>query len=122
MLGATLVILALIAAAWYVAKVGTIFTLAFIGAVVFLAYKRLPLIAFTVVFKMLLAAYTLLPWHAPPSGIWQGFLWLMLAALWLFNIRPLRKALISRPFLKAHLRLLPSVAQHRKKEMSARAG
>ena len=119
MLGATLVILALIAAAWYVAKVGTIFTLAFIGAVVFLAYKRLPLIAFTVVFTLLLAAYTLLPWHAPPSGIWQGFLWLMLAALWLFNIRPLRKALISRPFLKAYMRLLPSMSQTEKEALEA---
>jgi acyl-CoA dehydrogenase len=119
MLGATLVILALIAAAWYVAKVGTIFTLAFIGAVVFLAYKRLPLIAFTVVFTLLLAAYTLLPWHAPPSGIWQGFLWLMLAALWLFNVRPLRKALISRPFLKAYMRLLPSMSQTEKEALEA---
>jgi UDP-GlcNAc:undecaprenyl-phosphate GlcNAc-1-phosphate transferase len=40
--------LPLIAGAWYVAKVGTVFTLLFIGAVVFMAYKRLPLIAFTV--------------------------------------------------------------------------
>src|SRR5690349_16658394 len=119
MLGATLVILALIAAAWYVAKVGTIFTLAFIGAVVFLAYKRLPLIAFTVVFTLLLAAYTLLPWHAPPSGIWKGFLWLMLAALWLFNIRPLRKAIISRPFLKAYMRMLPSMSQTEKEALEA---
>ena len=111
MLGATLVILALIAAAWYVAKVGTIFTLAFVAAVVFLAYKRLPLIAFTVVFT--------LPWHAPPSGIWKGFLWLMLAALWLFNIRPLRKALISRPFLKAYMRLLPSMSQTEKEALEA---
>ena len=50
MLGAILVILTLIAGAWYVAKVGTLFTLVFIAAVVFLAYKRLPLIAFTVTF------------------------------------------------------------------------
>src|SRR5262245_1918903 len=119
MLGATLVILTLIAAAWYVAKVGTVFTLAFVAAVVFLAYKRLPLIAFTVVFTLLLAAYTLLPWHAPPSGIWKGFLWLMLAALWLFNVRPLRKALISRPFLKAYMRLLPSMSQTEKEALEA---
>ena len=61
MLGATLVILTLIAAAWYVAKVGTVFTLLFIGAVVLMAYKRLPLIAFTLVFTLLLAAYTFVP-------------------------------------------------------------
>ncbi len=119
MFGAILVILTLIAGAWYVAKVGTIFTLAFIAAVVFLAYKRLPLIAFTVVFTLLLAAYTLGPWHAPPSGVWKGFLWLMLAALWLLNIRPLRKLLISRPFLKAYMRLLPSMSQTEKEALDA---
>jgi acyl-CoA dehydrogenase len=119
MFGAILVILTLIAGAWYVAKVGTLFTLAFIGAVVFLAYKRLPLIAFTVVFTLLLAAYTLGPWHAPPSGVWKGFLWLMLAALWLLNVRPLRKLLISRPFLKAYMRLLPSMSQTEKEALDA---
>jgi hypothetical protein len=67
MLGASLVILSLIAAAAYVAKVGTGFTLLFIGAVVFMAYKRLPLIAFTVVFTLLLGAYTFVP---PASGGW----------------------------------------------------
>ncbi|MCC7462345.1 MAG: acyl-CoA dehydrogenase [Gammaproteobacteria bacterium] len=34
----------------------------------------------------------------------------MLALLWLLNIRPLRKALISRPFLKAYMRLLPAMS------------
>jgi len=116
MLGATLVILILIAAAAYVAKVGTIFTLVFIGAVVLMAYKRLPLIAFTIVFTLLLAAYTFVP---PAYGVWKGFLWLMLAALWLLNIRPLRKALISRPFLKAYMRLLPPMSQTEKEALEA---
>ncbi|HEX5163036.1 MAG TPA: acyl-CoA dehydrogenase [Steroidobacteraceae bacterium] len=116
MLGATLVILALIAAAWYVAKVGTVFTLLFIGAVVFMAYKRLPLIAFTLVFTVLLAAYTFVP---PANNVWKGFLWLMLAALWLFNVRPLRKALITRPFMKAYMRMLPSMSQTEKEALEA---
>ena len=90
MLGAILVILSLIAGAAYVAQVGTGFTLLFIGAVVFMAYKRFPLIAFTAVFTLLLAGYTYI---APPAGVWKGFLWVLLAALWLFNLRPLRKAL-----------------------------
>ncbi|HEU4592860.1 MAG TPA: acyl-CoA dehydrogenase [Steroidobacteraceae bacterium] len=116
MLGATLVILSLIAAAAYVAKVGTGFTLLFIGAVVFMAYKRLPLIAFTLVFTLLLGAYTFVP---PANGVWKGFLWLMLAFLWLLNVRPLRKALISRPFLKAYMRLLPSMSQTEKEALEA---
>jgi acyl-CoA dehydrogenase len=119
MLGAILVILSLIAGAWYVAKVGTIFTLLFIGAVVFLAYKRLPLIVFTIVFTLLLAGYTFNPWDLQPAGIWKGFLWVMLAALWLLNFRPLRKALISRPFLKAYMRLLPSMSQTEKEALEA---
>jgi acyl-CoA dehydrogenase len=116
MLGATLVILSLIAAAWYVAKVGTVFTLVFVGAVVFMAYKRLPLIAFTLVFTALLTAYTFVP---PAYGVWKGFLWVMLAALWLFNVRPLRKALITRPFMKAYIRLLPSMSQTEKEALEA---
>ena len=90
MFGATLVILSLIALAWYVAKVGTVFTLVFVGAVLFMAYKRMPLIVFTLVFTVLLLGYTFVP---PAQGVWKGFLWLMLAALWLLTIRPLRKAL-----------------------------
>jgi hypothetical protein len=78
-----------------------------IGAIVVLAYKLLPLIAFTVVFT-LLAGYTYI---APPAGVWKGFLWVLLAALWLFNLRPLRKALITRPFMQAYMRLLPSLSQ-----------
>ncbi len=119
MLGAILVILSLIAGAYYVAKVGTAFTLLFIGAVVFLAYKRLPLIVFTIVFTLLLAAYTWGPWDAPPAGVWQGFLWVMLAALWLFNLRPLRKLLITRPFMKAYMRMLPSMSQTEKEALEA---
>src|SRR3954467_14401512 len=116
MLGATLVILSLIVAAAYVAKVGTGFTLLFVGAVLFMAYKRLPLIVFTLVFTVLLTAYTFVP---PAYGVWKGFLWVMLATLWLFNIRPLRKAIISRPFLKAYMRMLPSMSQTEKEALEA---
>jgi acyl-CoA dehydrogenase len=116
MIGAILVILSLIAVAAYVAQVGTVFTLVFIGAVVFMAYKRFPLIAFTVVFTLLLAGYT---WVAPPAGVWKGFLWVLLAALWLFNLRPLRKALITRPFMRAYMRLLPAMSQTEREALEA---
>jgi acyl-CoA dehydrogenase len=121
MFGALLVILTLIAAAAYVAKIGTGFTLVFIGAVVFMTYKRLPLIAFTLVFTVLLAAYTFIPplYGVPGFGVWTGFLWVMLAALWLLNFPFLRKALISRPFLKAYMRLLPSMSQTEKEALEA---
>ena len=81
-----------------------------------MAYKRLPLIAFTVVFTLLLAGYSSV---APPAGVWKGFLWVLLAALWLFNLRPLRKALITRPFMKAYMRLLPTMSQTEKEALEA---
>jgi hypothetical protein len=94
MLGAILVILSLIAGAAYVAKIGTGFTLLFIGAVVFMAYKRLPLIAFTVVFTLLLAGYTYIAPRPESGKASRG----CCRGNRPFNLRPLRKAIISRPF------------------------
>jgi acyl-CoA dehydrogenase len=54
-----------------------------------------------------------------PGGIWQGSLWLLLALLWLLNLRPLRKALISRPFLRAYLRLLPTMSDTEREALEA---
>ncbi|HPF27458.1 MAG TPA: acyl-CoA dehydrogenase [Steroidobacteraceae bacterium] len=116
MFGAIVAFLVVAGFAYYVAQVGTIFTLLFIGFVIFMTYKRLPLLIFTIVFTVLLAAYTFI---APPAGIWKGFLWVMLAALWLFNVRPLRKALITRPFMKAYLKMLPTMSQTEKEALEA---
>ena len=54
-----------------------------------------------------------------PGGIWQGFLWLLLALLWLLNVRPLRKAMISRPFLRTYLRLLPTMSDTEREALEA---
>ena len=54
-----------------------------------------------------------------PAGIWKGFLWLLLGMLWLLNVRPLRKAIITRPFMKAYLKLLPSMSQTEKEALEA---
>ena len=45
----------------------------------FLAYRRLSLLAFTVTFTVLLVAYTLFGCGAP-AGVWKGFLWVLLAS------------------------------------------
>jgi acyl-CoA dehydrogenase len=82
-------------------------TTLFVIATLVLAYQRLPLMVFTLVFTALLAAYL---WTGDPSGVWKGLLLLLLALMWLLNIRPLRKALVSRPFLKAYLRMLPTMS------------
>ena len=95
---------------------GAAITFVFVLAVVYFAYRRLPLLIYTLAFTMLLAAYLRL---GHPGGIWQGALWLMLALLWLFNVRPLRKALISRPFLRAYLRMLPKMSNTEREALEA---
>src|SRR6266404_5199542 len=116
MLGALLSLTLVVAAAYAVTQVGGVITLLFIAAVLFLAYRRLPLLTFTVTFTVLLFAYTLL---GAPAGIWKGFLGLLLAGLWLLNVRALRKALLTRPFMKTYLKLLPAMSQTEKEALEA---
>jgi acyl-CoA dehydrogenase len=116
MFGALLSLTLVVAAAYAVTQVGGVITLLFIAAVLFLAYRRLSLLTFTVTFTVLLFAYTLL---GAPAGIWKGFLGLLLAGLWLLNLRTLRKALLTRPFMKTYLRLLPAMSQTEKEALEA---
>jgi acyl-CoA dehydrogenase len=119
MLGALISLLLVLAAAYAVTQVGGVITLIFIAAVLFLAYRRLSLLAFTITFTVLLAAYTAFGESSAPAGIWKGFLWVMLVGLWALNLRTLRKALITRPFMKAYLRLLPPMSQTEKEALEA---
>lgn len=119
MLGAIVTLALVVAAAYAVTQVGGVITLLFIAAVLFLAYRRLSLLAFTITFTLLLAAYTLLGASSAPAGVWKGCLWLLLAALWLLNGRSLRKPLITRPFMRAYLRLLPAMSQTEKEALEA---
>jgi acyl-CoA dehydrogenase len=119
MLGAIISLVLVAAVAYAVTQVGGVITLLFIAAVLFLAYKRLPLLTFTATFTILLAAYTMLGPASAPTGVWKGFLWLMLAFLWLLNVRPLRKALITRRFMKTYLKLLPPMSQTEREALEA---
>jgi acyl-CoA dehydrogenase len=116
MLGAIVTLILVLAAAYAVTQVGGVITLIFIAAVLFLAYRRLSLLAFTITFTVLLALYTT---AGAPAGIWKGLLWVLLAGLWLLNVRPLRKSLITRPFLGAYLRLLPTMSQTEREALEA---
>jgi acyl-CoA dehydrogenase len=116
MLLATLLVLAITAAVFAITQIGALVTLLFVIAVLVLAYKRLPLLAFSIVFSILFVIYT---WFGAPGGLWKGLLLLMLVLMWLFNIRPLRKALISRPFLKAYLRMLPTMSETERDALEA---
>ncbi len=95
---------------------GALITFVFVLTAIYLAYRRVPLLSYSLTFTLLLAAYMLL---GDPGGIWQGFLWLLLALLWLLNVRPLRKALISRPFLRTYLRLLPTMSDTEREALEA---
>ena len=119
MSGAVLSLVIVLAAAYALTQIGGVITLLFVAAVLFLAYRRLSLLAFTVTFTALLAAYTWLGASSAPAGVWKGFLWVLLAALWLLNVRPLRKALITRPFMKTYLKLLPRMSQTEKEALEA---
>ncbi len=119
MLGAIITLLLVAAVAYAVTQVGGVITLLFIAAVLFLAYRRLSLLAFTVTFTVLLAAYTLLGAQGASAGVWKGFLWALLGLLWCLNLRPLRKALITRPFMKAYLKLLPKMSQTEREALEA---
>jgi acyl-CoA dehydrogenase len=116
MLLATLLVLLGTAAVFAVTQIGALVTLLFVIAVLVLAYKRLPLLMFSIVFTVLFATYTV---FGAPAGLWKGLLLLMLIVMWLFNIRPLRKALISRPFLKTYLRMLPNMSQTEREALEA---
>ncbi len=91
-------------------------TILFITAAMVLAYQRLPLLVFTLVFTVLFAAYS---WSGDPAGVWKGLLLLLLALMWALNIRALRKALISRPFLKTYLRMLPTMSATEREALEA---
>lgn len=119
MIGILVTLILIVTAIYALFSVGGWLTLAFIAAVVLLAYRRVGLLVFTLTFTVLLAAYTIFGAQSAPAGIWKGFLWLMLAALWLLNVRPLRIALITRPFMKAYLRLLPSMSPTEQEALDA---
>ena len=119
MLGAIVWLVLLAAAAFAVTQVGGAITLVFIAAVLFLAYRRLSLLTFTVTFTVLLAAYVWFGASGVPAGLWKGFLGVLLVLLWLLNVRPLRKALITRPFMKTYLKLLPAMSQTEKEALEA---
>jgi acyl-CoA dehydrogenase len=117
---AVIVTVLLVAAAVYaVTQVGGVIALAFIAAVLLLAYRRLSLLAFTLTFTVLLGIYTVFGTVSTPTTVWKGFLWLLMAILWLINIVPLRKRVITRPFMKAYLKLLPTMSQTEKEALEA---
>jgi acyl-CoA dehydrogenase len=96
--------------------IGGIITVLFLFAVVYLAYRRLPLLSFTAAFTILLLAYAI---FGNPAGLWLALLVILLLCFWLLNLRPLRIALISGPFMRTYRRLLPSMSDTERDALEA---
>src|SRR6202789_3003872 len=95
---------------------GALITVLFLAAVVFLTYRRLGLLSFCFTLTLLVGLYCYL---APPAPTWKSVLWIFTALLWLLNLKPLRRALISGPFLASYRRMLPSMSQTEKEALDA---
>ncbi len=95
---------------------GALITVLFLLAVIYLAYRRLPLFIYTLTFTLLLLAYVL---AGHPPDWWVGILTVALAVLWLLNVKPLRITLISGPFMKGYRRLLPSMSRTEREALEA---
>ena len=89
---------------------------AFLGAALYLAYRRATLGRVTLVLGLLLLAYTV--WGAG-GWIWVALLWAFYAPVVLLNIVPLRVALISRPFLRTYRKLLPAMSSTERDALEA---
>jgi acyl-CoA dehydrogenase len=95
---------------------GGVIAILFIAALLYLAYKRLSLLAYTVTFGVLLVAYSAI---GEPAGLWKGFLWLLFAGLALLNVTPLRQKWVTRPFMKIYRRMLPAMSTTEREALEA---
>ncbi|HEX3397194.1 MAG TPA: acyl-CoA dehydrogenase, partial [Steroidobacteraceae bacterium] len=88
----------------------------FVGAICILAYRRVSLAASTGVLVVLLAGY----WALGAAAVWwKIFVSVPIAILFLWNIRPLRIRLATRPFMKKYRKLLPPMSSTESEALDA---
>jgi acyl-CoA dehydrogenase len=88
----------------------------FVGAVFILAYRRVSLAASTGALLVLLALY----WALGAAPVWwKAAASVPFALLFLFNVRPLRIRLLTRPFMKKYLKLLPAMSSTEREALDA---
>src|SRR6204780_3049875 len=88
----------------------------FAGAICILAYRRARLAASTGVLLVLLALY----WALGAATLWwKVALSVPCAMLLLFNVRPLRIRVLTRPFMKKYLKLLPAMSSTEREALDA---
>jgi len=88
----------------------------FVGAICILAYRRAALAVSTGVLLVLLALY----WAFGAAPVWwKAAVSVPFAILFLFNIRPLRIRLLTRPFMKKYRKLLPAMSSTEREALDA---
>ena len=90
--------------------------LLFVCLVLWLAYQRASFAQATLVLGTLLAGYTF--FGAGPLW-WKAVLWALFTPQLLLNIRPLRRSLISRRFLRVYKRMLPPMSTTEREALEA---
>ncbi len=88
----------------------------FAALFLFVAYRRIGLLHSSIAFTVLLALYTI---DSPGGVIWKGVLWLLLAGLWLLNVKSVRQTFITKPFLITYRRLLPTMSSTESEALEA---
>jgi len=96
--------------------ISALWLLLFVSLVLWLAYQRASFAKATVILGVLLAGYTVVG-AGPPW--WKAVLWGLFTPQLLLNIRPLRSALISRPFLRVYKRMLPRMSTTEREALEA---
>jgi acyl-CoA dehydrogenase len=88
----------------------------FVGVILILSYRRAGLVAATAVLGIVLLAYW--AFGAAPDW-WKVIVSVPIGLLLLLNFRPLRVALVTRPFLKKYRRLLPVMSTTEREALDA---
>jgi acyl-CoA dehydrogenase len=96
--------------------VSALWLLLFVSLVLWLAYQRAGFVKATIVLGVLLAGYTV--FGAGPIW-WKAVLWALFTPQLLLNIRPWRRSLISRRFLRVYRRMLPPMSTTEREALEA---
>jgi acyl-CoA dehydrogenase len=81
-----------------------------------LVYRRTELRTATLVLGLALVAYT---WLGDGGRVWLTILWVVFGVLLAFNLRPLRRVLVSRGLLGVYRRMLPSMSRTEQEALEA---
>ena len=101
---------------WLIVGTAVGWLVLFVGIFMILAYRRAGLLTSSCILLLLFAAYWIC--GAAPLA-WKIAVSLPFAVLLLLNIRPLRMALVTRPFMRKYRKLLPAMSATEREALDA---